>query len=112
MRTSRKCLRLAEAQDLRRRPTLVAYLADGYCKIDDRERLMAFSVSLTNPSDSNNGVGLIELQVDYLTETGVQMRIKIPPLPDGPGVLVMTRSSRSLCLPDRCPSNDRRMDYV
>jgi hypothetical protein len=76
--TSRNGFRLAEQQDKRRHPTLVPYLADGFSRYIDGVRLLAFSVSLSNPSDIDNALSLLELQVDYRTEAGVSMAVKIP----------------------------------
>ena len=77
-RTSRKALHLAEQQEEHRRLTLVPYLADGFCKYEEPARLLAFSVSLSNPADYDNGIARLELQLDYQTNTGAAMMVKLP----------------------------------
>jgi hypothetical protein len=77
-RTAGGNLQLAEKQEQRRRPTLVPYLADGYSEAKGNHRLLAFSVSLSNPSDTNNSIAQIELALSYTTPTGVFMTMKLP----------------------------------
>jgi hypothetical protein len=77
-RTAGRNSRLAEKQELRRRPTLVSYLADGYSEAKDDRRILGFSVSISNPSDTNNSIAQIELALSYTTSTGVFMTMKIP----------------------------------
>jgi len=77
-RLSKKTLKLAEQQDLRCRPNLVLYLVDGHCKFKETSRVLAFSMSVSNPSDADNSIALVELQVDYTTPSDVRMAVKIP----------------------------------
>ena len=52
-------------------------LADGFCKSEEPARLLAFSVSLRNPADYDNGIARLELQLDYETNTGAAMMVKL-----------------------------------
>ncbi len=77
-RATRKSLRLAEQQEQRRRPNLVLYLADGYSKFEKDSRLLAFSISVSNPTDTDNSIAQVELQVNYTTSKSMCMAVKIP----------------------------------
>ncbi len=77
-RLGKRSLQLAERQDLHRRPNLFIYLADGYCKFKEASRFLAFSISVSNPSDVDNSIALAELQIDYTLLSSVCMAVKIP----------------------------------
>ena len=78
-RSSKHSLRIAEQQEKRRQPQLVPYLVDGYYKSisQDRFSIYAFSLSISNPSDIDNAIAQLELQLIYITTTGAHMVIKV-----------------------------------
>lgn len=58
--------RLAERQEARRTPVLKPYLVDGYVRTGaDGNRVYAFLLSISNPSDIDNSVANIDLHVAY-----------------------------------------------
>jgi hypothetical protein len=71
--------RLALAQEKRRLPRLIPTLVHGYYQDgdDDRGRVYAFHVTVTNPTDSNNAIATAELSITYLTADRVQMTMKL-----------------------------------
>jgi hypothetical protein len=75
---AKNALKIEQGRELRQRPTLVPYLVDGFCKFVKGSRLFVFSVSLSNPSDVDNSVALIELRVDYTMKDGMFMSLKVP----------------------------------
>lgn len=79
-RTAARAFQLSNSQEERRRPQLVPYLADGYVRRRDREtgRVYAISLSVSNPTDSDNAVARVELQVRYTTQQHVQLTLKLP----------------------------------
>src|SRR5712671_4565898 len=83
VRTARRSLRLAEAQEERRRPVLTVYLGDGYVRFltEERARLYAFLLSVGNPSDTNNSVADLALRVNYVTRKGLRTSIEVPRSP-------------------------------
>jgi hypothetical protein len=78
--TSRRALRLAEAQDERRNRQLEIYLADavGFHGEDESARTIAFCLTITNTSDSPNAIVAADLCVTYRLENGVLTRVKLP----------------------------------
>jgi len=96
-----KTQRLAQRQEERRKPILVPYFFDGYVRFntDPFSRIYAFLVSVSNPSDSDNAVAEVDLQLTYTTQTGIQMKVKMradPALESSFG-----DGSRSLQIPAR-----------
>ena len=79
LRSSRRAVRLAEQQDERRRPSLVPYLRDGYVRTgsDESSRVYAFLLSVSNRSDSDNGIAEVELRLTYTTRMSVKMTVKV-----------------------------------
>jgi hypothetical protein len=77
-RVARQALQLEQQRELRRRPTLVPYLADGLCRYGQASRTYAFSLSISNPSDIDNSIALVELQIDYVIRDGILMSLKLP----------------------------------
>jgi hypothetical protein len=74
-----RTLRLAERQEARRLPRLRPYLAEGYRRTfqGERMRVYAFSISVGNPSEIDNALARAELQIGYLTENDVYMTVKV-----------------------------------
>jgi len=78
VRTARRSLALAEQQDARRRPRITSYLWDGYARRDPDRRLYAVSLSLINPSDSDNSISMLELEIRYRLRDAVLMTMRLP----------------------------------
>jgi hypothetical protein len=74
----RRTLRLARLQEERRAYRLVVYLIQGYCRAIPGARVFEFSISVSNPSDINNSVDRLELQISYTTSQGFCMAVKVP----------------------------------
>jgi hypothetical protein len=77
VRTARRTLALAQQQDARRSPRIVSYLRDGFTRREQNRRLYAVSMSLTNPSDTDNSVAMLELEIRYRIRDGVLMTIRL-----------------------------------
>ena len=71
--------RLAITQEKRRLPRLISTLVHGYYQDskDNRGRVYAFHITVTNPTDSNNAIAEAELSITYLTADRVQMTMKL-----------------------------------
>lgn len=78
VRTARRSLGLAQQQDARRRPRIDSYLRNGYARRDLDRRLYAVSLSLTNPSDADNSIAMLELEIRYRTPDGRVMTMRLP----------------------------------
>lgn len=79
--TARQALKLAMQQEARRQPRIVPYLADGFVARSESRRIYALSLSLSNPTDSDNSLAMIELQVRYRTPEGIVITARVPHLP-------------------------------
>ena len=78
-RTSKRSLQLAELQERKRRPKLVPYLSEAYYMPAslDKDTIYAFSLSISNPSDIDNAIAFLELQVTYSIQVGTKMTSKV-----------------------------------
>lgn len=77
-RRSGRALRIAEQQEARRRPLLVLYLHSGYLRRTDKERVYAFMLSVSNPSDSNNAIARIDLRIEYRAPSNFLAAVDVP----------------------------------
>lgn len=79
-RTSKQSLKLAESQEEKRQPKLVPYLFEAYYKPASTEKytICAFSISISNPSDIDNSIALLELQINYEVSSATKMAVKVP----------------------------------
>jgi hypothetical protein len=77
--TSRRALRISEQQEVRRRPSVVAYLQDGYVSVGVKpdSRVYAIFVSLSNRSDSNNAIAQAILLLTYIKTDGPELTLKV-----------------------------------
>jgi len=75
---SRRALVISERQEARKLPELLIYLADGYIRTRARSRIIGFSISVSNRSDADNSIAMIELQVDYTSSEGARMTVRLP----------------------------------
>src|ERR1700730_1796073 len=75
---SRKALRISEQQEARRKPSVVAYLQDGYIAVGIKagSRIYAILISLSNRSDSNNAIAQAVLLLTYVKSNGTQLTLK------------------------------------
>lgn len=62
---SKRALDMQRADEERRRPSLVPYLIDAKYRRAEGRRAYCFSLSVSNRSDSDNAVALVELILDY-----------------------------------------------
>lgn len=79
-RTSKRSFQLAELQETKRQPKLVPYLSGAYYKPAplDKNTIYAFSLSISNPSDIDNAIAFLELQVTYTIPEDTIMSLKVP----------------------------------
>jgi|LGOV01.1.fsa_nt_gb hypothetical protein len=79
-RISKRSIKLAESQEERRQPKLVPYLFEAYYKpvCTEEYTIYAFSLSISNPSDIDNAIALLELQVNYKVSNATKMAVKVP----------------------------------
>ena len=79
LRTSRLALHISEAQETRRKPSITSYLQDAYVAVGAKPnaRVYAVLVSLSNKSDSDNGIAWAGLYLTYAKKGGAQFTIKV-----------------------------------
>lgn len=78
-RVSSRALRLSEQQEQRKQPRLVPRLLDSHFEsLSDGGRTYSFSLSVANPTDSDNAVAQIEMHLRYLIGDGASMTVKLP----------------------------------
>jgi hypothetical protein len=65
-RIARAALAIARTKEAREQPRLVPYLSDAYSLERERHRDIEVSMSLSNPSDSNNSVARADLVVTHI----------------------------------------------
>jgi len=77
--TANKALAISNQQEARKKPALVPYLAGGYFKkINERNtKIYGFSILISNPTDIDNAVAHLELEISYVTVQNVCMKLKI-----------------------------------
>ena len=78
--TSKKSLRISEAQEERQKPLLSLFLQDGYVRYhpESSSRYFAFLLTVGNRSDVDNSISEIHLRLSYTTSAGVELVVKIP----------------------------------
>ena len=79
-RSAHRAIRLAEQQELRRRPVLLLYLVDGYVHRHsaDDSRFYAFLISISNRSDADNAIARLDLRISYRTSANFCAAVDIP----------------------------------
>jgi hypothetical protein len=77
--TSRRALRISEQQEARRKPSVVAYLQEGYVAVGVKpgSRVYAILVSLSNRSDNNNAIAQALLLLTYVKSNDTQLTLKV-----------------------------------
>jgi hypothetical protein len=100
--TSRRALRISEQQEARRKPSVVAYLQDGYVAvgIKTHSRVYAILISLSNRSDSNNAIAQAMLLLTYIKSSGTQLTLKVGAEGEPPSMFI-DKSANHLRLPIR-----------
>jgi hypothetical protein len=71
--------RLADRQEGRRNPRLVPSNGQAFVKIasDSGDRVYAFHISVSNPTDSDNAISAIDLSLTYISPTQTIMTVKL-----------------------------------
>lgn len=84
IKIAQRSFRLSEDQANSRLPNIVTYLMDGMVRrFDESEkRLYAFSISLSNRSDSDNSLSALELRMIYTVENSVPSNVLLPHTPN------------------------------
>jgi len=79
-RAAKKSLALSEQQEARRQPALNPYLIKGYFKKlkSNDSKIFAFSMSVSNATDTDNAIVLLELEVSYVSTQNACMKVKVP----------------------------------
>lgn len=72
-----RALQISEGQDQRRQPKLGIYLINGYRRLVPNRQLFGFLVSVSNPTDINNSVVRVELQITYTMKDDVSAVLRI-----------------------------------
>jgi hypothetical protein len=100
--TSRRALRISEQQEARRKPSVVAYLQDGYIAagVKPGSRVYAILVSLSNRSDNNNAIAQTMLLLTYVKDSGTQLTIKVEAEIEPPNAFA-NKSANHLRIPIR-----------
>lgn len=77
---SARALRLSELQEQRKQPRLVPRLLDSYYKsLCEGVRVYSFSLSVANPTDSDNAIAQIEMHLRYRIDDSVSITVKLTP---------------------------------
>ena len=76
-RNSTRALEISEHQEKRRSPRLQIYFADGYRRLVSERQLFGFLVSVSNPTDINNSIARVELQITVLLRDGSKTFLRI-----------------------------------
>jgi hypothetical protein len=103
-RVSSRALRLSEQQEQRKQPRLVPRLLDSHFEsLSEGGRVYSFSLSVGNPTDSDNAIAQIEMHLRYLIDGDVSMTVKLPP---SVGVCVPKNDHPRLITPFRIAAHD------
>jgi hypothetical protein len=79
-RVSSRALRLSEKQEQRRQPRLIPrLLASQFENRPEGGRVYSFSLSVGNPTDSDNAIAQIEMHLRYLIDGSTPITVKLPP---------------------------------
>ncbi|MGN6309005.1 MAG: hypothetical protein ACTHNN_05555 [Xanthobacteraceae bacterium] len=102
LRTSQLALRISEAQESRRKPSIASYLQDAYITVGARPsaRVYAVLVSLSNKSDNDNGIASTALHLTYAKKGGLEFTVKVSP-EDPPPSFFADKSAKHLQVPFR-----------
>jgi hypothetical protein len=77
-RAARQANKLSLQQEARKVPRIILYLATGFERATRTHRCYAISLSLSNPTDTDNAVARLELQILYRLPSGVIMTLRLP----------------------------------
>jgi hypothetical protein len=100
--TSRKALRISEQQETRRKPSMMAYLQDGYIAVGAKpgSRVYAILISLSNRSDNNNAIAQAVRLLTYVKIGGTLLTLKVSAEGEPPSAFT-DRSANHLRVPIR-----------
>lgn len=80
LRVSSRALRLSEQQERRKEPRLVPRLLDSYSEnLAEGDRVYSFSLSVGNPTDSDNAIAQIEMHLRYRVDDFASITVKLSP---------------------------------
>jgi hypothetical protein len=103
-RVSSRALRLSEQQEQRKQPRLVPRLLDSHFEsLTEGGRVYSFSLSVGNPTDSDNAIAQIEMHLRYLIDGDVSMTVKLPP---SVAICVSASDHPRLITPSRIAAHD------
>jgi hypothetical protein len=113
LRTARLALRISEAQESRRKPSITSYLKDAYITVGEKPkaRVYAVLVSLSNKSDNDNGIASAALHLTYEKKGGVEFTIKVSPANEAPNVF-FDKSAKHLQVPFRIDAHQTISGWV
>ncbi len=78
-RVSSRALRLSEKQEQRKQPLLIPrLLASHFEDLAEGGRVYSFSLSVGNPTDSDNAIAQIEMHLRYLVDGSTSITVKLP----------------------------------
>lgn len=97
--------KLALRQEQRKVPSLVCSLIHGFQKTGEIGRSFSIHVLIRNPSDINNAVANAELLIEYLTERGILMTVKLQSVREMPDEFVRGQSD-SVTIPAKIGSHE------
>jgi hypothetical protein len=99
-----RALRLSEKQEQRKQPRLVPRLLDSHFEnLTEGGRVYSFSLSVGNPTDSDNAIAQIEMHLRYLIDGDVSMTVKLPP---SVGICARANDHPRLITPSRIAAHD------
>jgi hypothetical protein len=102
---SSRALRLSEKQEQRKQPRLVPMLLDSHFEnMTEGGRVYSFSLSIGNPTDSDNAIARIEMHLHYLIDGDASMTVKLPP--SSVGICDSANDLSRLTTPSRIAAHD------
>lgn len=104
-KTTRRQLRISEAQEGRHSVGLKPYLVQGLCEVHEDRRVHIFALVIRNPADDANSLAYAELQINYWNKEGIRLTAKIPHSAESQTASVKLDRNRALIPP--VPINPR-----
>jgi hypothetical protein len=107
-------LRLARKQDERRKLVLVPSLINGYFQFFREEHVhaYAFLLSISNPSDSDNALANVELEVEYTRSGQTKVTARLPSSLSRGGAFAKLPDFSLLPLPARIDAHQTLMGWA
>ncbi len=82
VQTAKRALAISEGHEERRRPQLGIYRAKGFRRYEATRQVFSFLVSITNPTDIDNSIAMVELQITYALDGGIKAACRISHNPE------------------------------